>query len=205
MYLPRIAEEPIRQNPILHLGRKAFAGQRLLLTLEMPQYLDLSLDSLQAAMAIPILDLEHSQDPNRRLSLLHQLRDALFNIGFLYIRNHSVPEPIISDLVRRIPGLFDLSEHSKSKLSKINSPHFLGYSGLAQETTQGKQDLREQFDFATELPAVDDGNEGQNTSTRDLSRPYWRLQGPNLWPEEDDLPGFKNALIKSERTRISFT
>jgi isopenicillin N synthase-like dioxygenase len=147
-------------------------------------------------MAIPALNLKFAEDPERRASLLDQLRDSLFNVGFLYITNHGVPEETISDLSSRAPELFSLSDLDKSKLSKINSPHFLGYSGLAEETTQGKRDLREQFDFATELPVIYLEDNSDQYSGRDFSRPYWRLRGPNQWPNEDDLPGFKRALLK---------
>ena len=147
-------------------------------------------------MTIPVLDLKLSEDPSQRNLLLDQLRDALFSIGFLYIKNYGVPDGIIRDLVRQAPEVFSLSDLSKSKLSKINSPHFLGYSGLAQETTQGKRDLREQFDFATELPVIYNENDTKDTSKRDLSSPYWKLRGPNLWPDENELPGFRKALQK---------
>ncbi|KAL9610746.1 MAG: hypothetical protein Q9167_004565 [Letrouitia subvulpina] len=145
-------------------------------------------------MTIPILDLKLSENPNQRNLLLGQLQDALFNIGFLYIKNHGVPEDIVRELVSQIPELFNLSDLSKSKLSKINSPHFLGYSGLAQETTQGKRDLREQFDFATELPIIYEEGSSKDTFIRYFSSPYWRLRGPNLWPDENELPGFRKAL-----------
>lgn len=147
-------------------------------------------------MTIPVLDLKISEDPERRGLLLNQLRDALFDVGFLYITNHGVPDETISDLASRVPALFNLSNLSKSKLSKLNSPHFLGYSESAEETTQGKRDLREQFDFATELPVIfqDDGS-GHQTG-RDCSKLYWRLRGPNQWPNEDEIPGFKKSLQK---------
>ena len=147
-------------------------------------------------MTIPILDLKISEDPERRELLLDQLRDALFNVGFLYITNHGVPEETISDLASQVPALFSLSDLSKSRLSKINSPHFLGYSGFAEEITQGKHDLREQFDFATELPVIDQEHETGSHTDRDFSKLYWRLRGPNQWPNEDELPGFKRALQK---------
>ena len=147
-------------------------------------------------MTIPTLDLGLAEDPQQRLLLLDHLRDALFNVGFLYIKNHNVREEVISDLTSRVPAIFDLSDLSKSRLSKLNSPHFLGYSGFAEETTQGKQDSREQFDFATELPVVFDENGSRDDAGRDFSKLYWRLRGPNLWPDEDELPGFKRALQK---------
>jgi len=148
---------------------------------------------------IPVLDLSKAQDASSRDDLLFQLRDALFNVGFLYIRNHGVPEQIVNNLVSKLPALFDLPDDVKQSLSKLNSPHFLGYSGLAEEITLGKNDLREQFDFATELPAIwqDPSNELPTTNGNhhghDLTQPYWRLRGPNQWPPEHLLPGFRAA------------
>ena len=100
-----------------------------------------------------------------------------------------------------------IRDSEKAALSKLNSPHFLGYSGFAEETTLGKQDLREQFDFATELPVVYDFSKsvqsGHTASKpleteierRDFSKLYWRLRGPNQWPAEESLPGFRKAFI----------
>jgi len=150
---------------------------------------------------IPIIDLSQAQDAFLRGNLLSQLRDALFNVGFLYIRNHGVPEQTINNLVSKLPTLFDLPQDVKQSLSKLNSPHFLGYSGFAEEITLGKNDLREQFDFATELPAIWQDpcvrqraeDPSLETSGRDLTQPYWRLRGPNQWPPEDSIPGFRAA------------
>lgn len=147
-------------------------------------------------MTIPILDLKASEDPERRRLLLDELRDALFNVGFLYIKNHGVSEEIISALASRTPALFSLSDVRKSSLSKLNSPHFLGYSGFAEETTQSKPDLREQFDFATELPVIYEEHGRDDHDGRDLSKLYWRLRGPNQLPNEDELPGFRKALLE---------
>lgn len=103
---------------------------------------------------IPILDLSLARDPNRRSDLLKQLYAALFDVGFLYIVNHDVPADAIVCLTSLLPDLFSLPAEQKALLTKLNTPHFLGYSGFAEDTTLGKQDLREQFDFGTELPAI---------------------------------------------------
>lgn len=147
-------------------------------------------------MTIPILDLEISEDPESRSLLLDQLRDALFNVGFLYIKNHGVREETIAAMASRTPALFSLSDLRKLSLSTLNSPHFLGYSGFAEETTQSKPDLREQFDFATELPIIHKEHGPDDRDGRDLSKLYWRLRGPNQLPKEDELPGFKKALLE---------
>lgn len=134
--------------------------------------------------SVPILDLSWTKNTTKRLQLLQQLHSALFNVGFLYITGHNIEQTTINNLVDFLPNLFALPSEEKAALSKLNSPHFLGYSGFAEETTLGKQDLREQFDFATELSAV---------QTPD--KPYWRLRGPNQWPSEPSLPGFRKAFL----------
>lgn len=154
-------------------------------------------------MSIPILDLRLADSKDRNL-LLDQLRDALFNVGFLYIKNHGVAESAISGLTDLLPCLFDLPIESRARLSKLNSPHFLGYSGFAEETTLGQRDLREQFDYGTELPVVwqehgekDSTGDMQLTNRRrDFTKLYWRLRGPNQWPFEQELPGFREAFFK---------
>jgi isopenicillin N synthase-like dioxygenase len=157
---------------------------------------DLSARNCRSETSIPILDLSRADDPKQRQALLDQLHDALFNVGFLYLTNHSVPKSTISNLTDLLPQLFSLPSESKARMSKLNSPHFLGYSGFAEETTLGKRDLREQFDFATELPVVYRDGDGTEDSRRDFSKLYWRLRGPNQWPSEAELPGFREAFTQ---------
>jgi isopenicillin N synthase-like dioxygenase len=151
-------------------------------------------------MKIPILDLSLTENPETRPLVLKQLFDATFNVGFLYIKNHGVDPSIISELSGKLPDLFNLPKSAKLSLSKLNSPHFLGYNGYAEEVTLGKRDLREQFDYATELPVIwreeTLNNKDSDPDGRDFTRLYWRLRGPNQWPAEEDLKGFREAFIK---------
>ncbi|KAF2180713.1 Clavaminate synthase-like protein [Zopfia rhizophila CBS 207.26] len=153
----------------------------------------------EAHVGLPILDLSDANDPVKHTALLDQLHDALFNIGFLYIKNHGVAEETISNLASLLPVLFEQPPEAKASLSKLNSPHFLGYSGYAEETTLGEKDLREQFDLATELPVVwspsanSTSQDRESKSKRDFSKLYWRLRGPNQWPSEGNVPGFRKA------------
>jgi isopenicillin N synthase-like dioxygenase len=156
----------------------------------------------QATSSIPILDLSFADDLLKKRLLLEQLHDALFNVGFLYIQNHGVAEETVANLVSLLPELFDQPDAAKAALSKINSPHFLGYSGFAEESTLGEKDLREQFDLASELPVIWQAPAESRLSNekggRDFSRNYWRLRGPNQWPREDLVPGFRKAFTESE-------
>ncbi|KAJ2987178.1 hypothetical protein NUW58_g4648 [Xylaria curta] len=125
--------------------------------------------------AIPTVELSLADDPNTLPQLLGDLRHALVDVGFLYISNHGVPSHVIAELVSALPELFSLKEESKRAVALENSPHFLGYSGVGSENTGGSVDLREQFEFATEL-----------TATWRAGLPlYERLRGPNQWPNGD--------------------
>jgi isopenicillin N synthase-like dioxygenase len=159
-----------------------------------------TLHQISLDMTIPILDLSLADNPRTRPLVLKQLFDAAFNVGFLYIKNHGVNSSIVSELANKLPNLFHLSIAKKLSLSKLNSPHFLGYNGYAQETTLGKRDLREQFDYATELPIIwketNSNNKESKAGNDNYSQLYWRLRGPNQWPAEDDLKGFREALTR---------
>lgn len=119
--------------------------------------------------SIPTIDIKKAKSPATKPEVLQELRHALLNVGFLYIRNHGVPEEIIRDLVSAIPVLFNLPQEEKEAVALHNSPHFLGYSGAGTEMTAGKRDDREQFEFATELN--DNWVEGEPLAER--------LKGPN--------------------------
>jgi isopenicillin N synthase-like dioxygenase len=119
--------------------------------------------------SIPVIDLSKANAPATKAELLDDLRHALTNIGFLYVSRHSVSDDVIDGLIDALPQLFTLPENEKRKVALGNSPHFLGYSGTGSETTAGKVDKREQYEFATELE--DEWREDQPLAER--------LKGPN--------------------------
>lgn len=118
--------------------------------------------------SIPILDFALTNDEACKPEFIDQLRHALINVGFLYLKNHTVPQQVVDDLIAYIPRLFDLPQEAKNKIFMANSPHFLGYSTLGAEFTKGKVDNREQFDFATR----------HETQWRPGAPEYLRLWGP---------------------------
>ncbi|KAI0394726.1 2OG-Fe(II) oxygenase superfamily protein [Xylariaceae sp. FL0594] len=130
--------------------------------------------------SIPTIDLSLANDPTTLPLLLSSLRHALVDVGFLYVTNHGVPPGTISDLVdRALPTLFrELTDEEKRAVVLENSPHFLGYGAVGSESTGGRADLREQFEFATELAAV--WKEDEDVPL------YERLRGPNQWPRTAD-------------------
>ncbi|KAJ5768680.1 Oxoglutarate/iron-dependent dioxygenase [Penicillium manginii] len=135
--------------------------------------------------SIPVLDYTQSLYPTTKPKFLAQLRDALINVGFLYLKNPPVSNAAQNALTQKGFELFRQPLEKKLEIEMVNSPHFLGYSRLGAEITALKSDHREQFDFATELPAPGP------------SEPLYRnICGPNQWPDETAIPGFRQATEK---------
>ncbi|KAJ5818074.1 hypothetical protein N7474_003665 [Penicillium riverlandense] len=109
--------------------------------------------------SIPILDFAQVSSPSTKSAFLENLRDALINVGFFYLRNAPISPDLQSLFTAKGLELFQLPLERKLEIEMVNSPHFLGYSKLGAEITALKQDYREQFDAkALDLPsnALDD-------------------------------------------------
>ncbi|TGZ83470.1 Clavaminate synthase-like protein [Ascodesmis nigricans] len=131
---------------------------------------------------VPILDLSLSRSPKTKPQFLEDLKRALLEVGFLYIKNYGIDEKLTEEVIRLGKLFFELPEEEKLRLEMRNSPHFLGYSRLGNEITSHATDWREQIDLATELPAPSP------------SEPRYRsLRGPNQWPSETLIPGFRET------------
>jgi isopenicillin N synthase-like dioxygenase len=63
--------------------------------------------------AIPILDLSLAKDPSTKPQFLDELRHALLEVGFLYLKNVGIPEELTQAVVREGIKFFDLSVEEK--------------------------------------------------------------------------------------------
>ncbi|KAF5348157.1 hypothetical protein D9756_010755 [Leucocoprinus leucothites] len=134
--------------------------------------------------SIPILDYSLLSEPSSRETFINELRHALINVGFLYLKNHPVPQATVNKLTEYAPKLFDLPQEVKDKARMQNSEHFLGYSRLGTELTKGQVDLREQWDFGTK----------HKCRWQKGDPDYYRLWGECQWPDEALIPGFRETL-----------
>lgn len=138
-----------------------------------------------ATPSLPILNLEHLNGTAEEYNnFLNTLRHAARDIGFFYLINHGIDNSLQTNLQQEARHFFALSEEEKQKVGMVNSPHFRGYNRAAAELTRGQPDWREQFDIGAERPA----------RVLNADDPLWyRLQGPNLWPENQ--PSLKSTLL----------
>lgn len=105
-------------------------------------------DDPAAFTELPILDLSLVDSPETRGPFLEQLRQALVNVGFFYVKNSSIPKQVTEKLIEKGIELFNLPLEEKLKIEMVNSKHFLGYARLGAETTTQNRDFREQFDVS---------------------------------------------------------
>ncbi|TGO38734.1 hypothetical protein BHYA_0068g00140 [Botrytis hyacinthi] len=129
---------------------------------------------------IPILDLSLARSPETKPEFLDQLRHALLEVGFLYLKNVGITQELIDNVIEEGIKFFDIPLQEKTKIQMVNAPSFLGYSPLSAEITAHAIDQREQIDLSTPHPIP--------TATDPL---YYNLLAPNLWPSPTYLPNFR--------------
>ncbi|KAJ6784591.1 hypothetical protein PWT90_05515 [Aphanocladium album] len=140
--------------------------------------------------SIPILDLAEAKNPATKPEFLKQLRHALMEVGFLYLKNVGIPDRLFQQVIDQGKAFFDIPEDEKLKIEMKNAPSFLGYSRLSAEITAGEVDHREQIDLSTEHPVPG------------ADKPlYHNLLAPNQWPAEEAIPGFR-AVYTDYMTRM---
>jgi isopenicillin N synthase-like dioxygenase len=72
--------------------------------------------------SVPVLDYALTGDPATRSEFLDQLRDALVNVGFLYLSNPPVSQDDIDLVIDYAPRLFTIPQEKKDRLLMRNNP-----------------------------------------------------------------------------------
>jgi hypothetical protein len=107
-----------------------------------------------AALSIQDLNLAQANSPHSKQTMLEQLHEALFTLGLYTSRITGLLKRKSQALTSRLPlSLIHLTRprlHSPSRTQRTLQVT----RGFAEEVTLGQKDLREQFDFATQLPVV---------------------------------------------------
>ncbi|KAH7096730.1 Clavaminate synthase-like protein [Auriculariales sp. MPI-PUGE-AT-0066] len=141
--------------------------------------------------AIPVIDLEHATSPDfeKRRAIADAIRDACLRVGFFYIKNHGIDESLISTCIDSSKQFFDLPLPTKEAMDIRKSPNYKGYTGLLTENTDpehGAGDMHEAFEW---------GYEDIDRQSDDVVREDGAMKGANVWPSEQDVPGFRLSLL----------
>ncbi|RUW54079.1 isopenicillin N synthase family oxygenase [Mesorhizobium sp. M1A.F.Ca.ET.072.01.1.1] len=127
---------------------------------------------------IPLVDLAPLFDASDLGKVAKEIRWALTNTGFMYIKNHGVPTRLIDETFTEARAFFDLPAAEKKKLHIGNSGTTMrGYIQFFGENSDPARtnDLKECFDVGSECQGVES--------------PFF---GPNQWPAS--LPAFRETV-----------
>ncbi len=135
---------------------------------------------------IPVVSLAGWTEPDvDRAAFADRLRSICHEVGFFRLVDHGVDPGFLDDYFAALQAFFALPEDMKAQIDKVASPWFRGWERVGAELTDNRVDHREQIDVWTELDPRPAG----------VEPPYLRLEGPNQWPDEAILPGFR-ALVE---------
>lgn len=142
-----------------------------------------------APETIPVLDLAPllRGDPGAVEALGTQLRHAFEEIGFYFIINHGISQPMIDAAFQAARQFHDMPLEQKMAL-RFNKDN-VGYMPFKSSTTKhstlnanNRPNLVEAYFVKRDLPP--------DHPDRTAGRPF---RGPNQWPQ--DLPGFKEDVL----------
>ena len=67
---------------------------------------------------VPVLDLTVARDPATKPAFLDELRHALLEVGFVYIKNTGIDDALVAEVVRQCKAFFELPEEEKGRGGK---------------------------------------------------------------------------------------
>jgi isopenicillin N synthase-like dioxygenase len=141
--------------------------------------------------AIPVIDLSDflARRPGALQATARQIHDALTTVGFLVLTGHDVPQSAIDRTFAEARRFHALP--MERKLALRMNEHNNGYMAMSRYAVwtsdvnkNDKPDLNEAFFIKRERPPNDP-----------LLRSGRRFVGPNVWPADYELPGFRAAVL----------
>ena len=75
---------------------------------------------------VPVLDLSLARSANTKPDFLDQLRHALLEVGFLYLKNTGIPQELVENVVEEGVKFFDIPMEEKC----VFLPAFPSFRGI---------------------------------------------------------------------------
>ncbi|EXJ62682.1 hypothetical protein A1O7_03120 [Cladophialophora yegresii CBS 114405] len=158
--------------------------------------------------SVPLIDIGASFDPKAdsqaKNAIAQQIRQACLTTGFFQISNHGISTEAMAGVLKQAERFFhDLSPDQKEELHVKHSPLFRGYEPhdfsyvnpddkLNGHEHQHQHETKEGFNWGYEAGLDPTGGDGEYV---ELDGQSPAATGPgNLWPSEEWLPGFYDAI-----------
>jgi isopenicillin N synthase-like dioxygenase len=135
---------------------------------------------------IPVVDIAglDATDPTAKTAVVHAIRAACLDKGFLYCTGHGVDPALIAEVFAQSAAFFDRPLAEKLTLNKAFSAANRGYEPLGAQTLEAgaPPDRKEGYYIGRHVPA-DDPRTGVEFNA-----------GPNVWPP--DAADFQTVLMR---------
>ena len=122
--------------------------------------------------SIPKLDLSHFTEGSaeQKSQFVAELGNAFEQIGFVAIRNHSIPSDTLKLLYQEVANFFDLPETAKLKYDDSEGGGQRGYTGFGKEHAKNRNtgDLKEFWHFG-QYETLEDHSYPANKQVAELS------------------------------------
>ncbi|EXJ72016.1 uncharacterized protein A1O5_04519 [Cladophialophora psammophila CBS 110553] len=159
---------------------------------------------------VPLIDIgpSFSDDSTLRKAVAMQIREACVTTGFFQISNHGISSKAMAGVLKQAERFFhQLSPEKKDKLHMKHSPLFRGYephdytyvnpddmggSDASTSQQQPEPETKEGFNWGYEEQLDPTGGDGKYVELDGQSPASTGLG--NIWPAEEDLPGFYEAI-----------
>ncbi|KAK8245767.1 hypothetical protein IWZ00DRAFT_538048 [Phyllosticta capitalensis] len=148
----------------------------------------------QQPFTIPTIDLGPSfgNDAAARLAVARQMHAACTSSGFFTITNHGIAPGVIAGVLRQAKRFFhELDAAKRERLHMRNSALHRGYEPPAYTSIDGSAETKAGFNWGYEerlRPASFEGT--YDGGYVELDGKKYEGGSGNLWPAEEDLPGF---------------
>lgn len=140
-------------------------------------------------LSVPQIDVSPLLDPAAPAAALDQvaqeIRRALSELGFFYVKNHRVPESLVDGVLSDAAAFFKEELSFKNEIRMANAGlRWRGYFPPGGELTSGRPDRKEGIYFGEELAA-----------DHPLVKAGTPLHGPNLWPAGPRYERFRRNVL----------
>jgi len=142
---------------------------------------------------IPVIDFANfsSLSFDQRRETARQVVDGFKSVGFVYLGNHGVSDQVVKEAFRRSDEFFGLPHAKKQALAWEDPRSNRGYVQQGRERVTNSQDEAEIARLRASAPDYKESME--------IGRD-WDSTWKNMWPQESDVPGFKNFMLDFYQT-----
>lgn len=156
---------------------------------------------------VPLVDIGPSFDGNlsSRKAVAAQIREACITTGFFQISNHGVAGDTMAGILKQAERFFhELPQEKKEALHIKHSPLFRGYEphdasyvnpddvNAADASAAPQKETKEGFNWGYEERMDPTGGDGKYVELDGVAPS--KTGAGNVWPAEEDLPGFYDAV-----------